>query len=120
MRFEGQAVIVTGAGSGIGRATALRLAEEGAHVLAIDRQAPGLEAMRASIADETDRARVETLTCDVSETGAPAKIVATCLNRVGRIDVLVNNAGIGGGSAPFTENDDAAILEPVAINSTLL
>ncbi len=110
-RLAGRTAIVTGAAAGIGRAIARRFAAEGAAVLAVDRNAAGLERVVAAIAAEGGRThrRVE----DVSEPGAPDRIVAACLQAFGRIDVLVNNAGIGGSHEVLetSEEEWARILD---------
>jgi NAD(P)-dependent dehydrogenase (short-subunit alcohol dehydrogenase family) len=99
-RFEGKIAIVTGAGSvgpgwGNGRATAVRLAEEGAKVLAIDRDLDRL-AETLERAGEF-RASIRSAQCDVSDAKSVAAMVAEAMEAFGRIDVLVNNVG---GSAP--------------------
>ena len=81
-------VVVTGAGTGIGRATARTFAVEGAHVVAIGRRAEPL----LETAAENDR--ITALTADITAEGEPARILQAVLERHGRLDVLVNNAGI--------------------------
>ncbi|OAR22562.1 ketoreductase [Streptomyces sp. ERV7] len=81
-------VVVTGAGTGIGRATARAFADEGARVLAVGRRAEPLQETAA------DRELITPLVADITAEGEPARIVATALERHGRLDVLVNNAGI--------------------------
>ncbi len=82
---------VTGAASGIGRATALGLAREGAAVLLLGRsEAPLLEVARDCVAAG---ARAEAMTLDITDGDAGERLVAGCLERFGRIDALVNNAG---------------------------
>ncbi len=102
-RFEGRRVLVTGASSGIGRATALAFAGEGATVLALGRRRDRLEELAAEVAiagagashGEGDRAagRVETAVVDVRQRAALRAAVAG-MAADGGIDVLVNNAGI--------------------------
>ncbi|WP_039932828.1 SDR family NAD(P)-dependent oxidoreductase [Streptomyces viridochromogenes] len=82
-------VLVTGAGTGIGRATARAFADEGAHVVAVGRR----EAPLAETAAH-DPSRISPLVADVTAADGPETIVGTALDRHGRIDVLVNNAGI--------------------------
>jgi meso-butanediol dehydrogenase / (S,S)-butanediol dehydrogenase / diacetyl reductase len=89
-RFEGKVALITGAGSGIGRATALRLASEGASVLGLDINAEGL----AETASRAESGTIETLVCDISDAAACQGAVATAVERFGRLDVLGNIAGI--------------------------
>ncbi|MFG2638313.1 SDR family NAD(P)-dependent oxidoreductase [Streptomyces sp. NPDC048362] len=81
-------VAVTGAGTGIGRATARAFAAEGAHVLAVGRRAEPLDETAAG------HDRITPLAVDITAAGGPELIVRTALERHGRLDVLVNNAGI--------------------------
>lgn len=107
-RFTGRAAIVTGAGLGIGRAIALRLHEEGARVLAVDKNPEVLAALPGS-------ERLRTLLADVTDEGAPALIVNACLQAFGAIDVLVNNAGLGN-APPFHESTDADYEKWMGVN----
>jgi NAD(P)-dependent dehydrogenase (short-subunit alcohol dehydrogenase family) len=91
-RLNGKTAIVSGAGSGIGRAAALRLARDGAKVAAIDIDQAGLEASAALAAKEG--LSLGTAACDVSDERAVKGLAADCLKTWGRIDILVNVAGI--------------------------
>ncbi len=94
-RFEGRVAIVTGAASGIGRATAQRLVDEGATVVAVDRDEVALaEAAEAIGKGAAASAGVLALAGDVGEAATAARAVATATGELGRLDVLVNNAGI--------------------------
>lgn len=95
-RFAGKTAIVTGAGSGIGFAIAELMASQGAHVLAVDRDAAGLARLGGGI---------ETLTADVTDPALPEMLRQ---RRAGRpLSILVNNAGIGGGGrADETSEED--------------
>jgi citronellol/citronellal dehydrogenase len=89
--FDGQAVVVTGGGSGIGRCTAHELAALGATVALVGRKADKLQAVAAEIAEDGGRATAHV--CDIREEERVAATVAAILAAHGRIDGLVNNAG---------------------------
>ena len=93
MRFEDQVAVVTGAGRGIGRAIALRLASEGARVACVSRT----EENAKKIADEINGLRGESAKAyaiDVADHAAVQKFAAQILQDFGRTDILVNNAGV--------------------------
>ena len=91
-RFQGKVALITGSASGIGRATALRIAREGGSVLCADVQAEGVE-QSAKLARELG-AEAEARICDVSDPAQVAASVAACIDRFGRLDALCNIAGI--------------------------
>lgn len=85
-------ILVTGASSGIGRASALRLAADGASLLVTDVVADALEETAKLVSDAGGR--VESLVADVSDEAQSAGSVAACVERWGRLDVLCNIAGV--------------------------
>jgi NAD(P)-dependent dehydrogenase (short-subunit alcohol dehydrogenase family) len=92
VRFQDKVVVITGAGSGIGRATALAFGREGAKVVAADVDIASAEAT----ADQVKAAggQAESLQVDVSVAADVERMVSTTVERFGRLDVLMNNAGI--------------------------
>lgn len=107
-RLQGKVAFVTGAGSvgpgwGNGRAIAVRFAEEGAKVFAVDRDA---DRMLETIRLVTEAGgEIATAPCDVTQSASIAAAVASCVTRFGRIDILVNNVGgsAAGGPVEMTE-----------------
>ena len=90
--MTGKVALVTGAASGLGRATALKLAEEGADLWLVDVNEAGLAETRSLLAD-SDRA-VATQAVDLSDPAACAAVVAEAVDRMGRLDALCNVAGL--------------------------
>jgi 3-oxoacyl-[acyl-carrier protein] reductase len=89
---KGNVVVITGAASGMGRATAHLLADEGAAVGLVDRDADGL----ARVADEINDVggRVHAVVADVGDSDVPAAVITEIRESLGEIDCLVNNAGV--------------------------
>jgi NAD(P)-dependent dehydrogenase (short-subunit alcohol dehydrogenase family) len=94
--------LVTGAGSGIGRATTLRFVRSGAAVLGLDLNPEGLEETRR-LSDDPDL--VKTLVADVTAREAPGLAIDKAVSALGRLDCLVNNAGIGRAKAAHDTTD---------------
>lgn len=109
--FTGQVVIVTGAGSGIGRAAAIAFARAGAHVLGVGRRPDALAATAA------EHPRIATLAVDIRAEGAAQEVVRAATGRWGRLDVVVNNAGITG-MMPLAEVTAARITDMLDTNIT--
>ena len=93
--------IVTGAGSGIGRASALALVKAGFHVALAGRRADALEATRTAAGDGADRVLV--VPTDATDPAAVKALFATVKDKHGRLDVLFNNAGTGAPPIPLEE-----------------
>ena len=111
MRLKDRVAIVTGAASGIGRASAELFAAEGASVLAVD--LPG----SALVAAFKDAAGIVALPLSIVEPDAPARIVGEAIARFGRLDILFNNAGVSG--RHFVEEmEDADWDRIMAVNVT--
>lgn len=91
-RFENKVVLITGAAAGIGRATALRLAQEGADLFLVDLAEEKLKET-ADLASESG-GRVEHRACDLSHPETAGEIVGACVDALGRLDALCNIAGI--------------------------
>jgi NAD(P)-dependent dehydrogenase (short-subunit alcohol dehydrogenase family) len=94
-------IIVTGAGQGIGRATALRLLRAGHRVLAVDLRPDGLASLEAN-----GEGRIATLVQDVAAKEAPDRLIGAAIERFERLDSLVNNAGIGNSKPVHLTDDD--------------
>jgi len=91
MLLEGRAAIVTGSGAGIGKAIAALFVRNGARVVLNDRTA---EIADRAVADMPDPTRCAAVAGDISQPSTTQALVDTCLQRFGRLDVIVSNAGI--------------------------
>ncbi len=113
MKTTGAVAIITGASSGIGAATARELARREMCVVLAARRADMLQALVTEIEGAGGKALA--VPCDVGRRTEIDRLVQTAVDTYGRVDVLVNNAGISGGSS-VTQHDDAAMERIVNIN----
>jgi NAD(P)-dependent dehydrogenase (short-subunit alcohol dehydrogenase family) len=109
--MEGRTALVTGAGKGIGRATAAALAVRGYSVLAVARTEADLESLA-----RTAPAPLGYLVGDVGTAGGCERVAAEATERLGQVDILVNNAGIDPGEPPVWEQDPATWSQVLAVN----
>jgi 3-oxoacyl-[acyl-carrier protein] reductase len=111
MRLEGKVALVTGAGSGIGRATARRFAAEGARVVAADLDLAAAQATVDGIAGVA-------VAADVCDAGDVARMVRTAVDRFGGLDVFHNNAGLPEPTTPLADITRADWDRIVGVNLT--
>jgi NAD(P)-dependent dehydrogenase (short-subunit alcohol dehydrogenase family) len=117
--LDGKCAIVTGAGSGIGAASAIRFAEEGAHVLVADIRLHKAEQTVAEI--EARGGSASAYAVDVSQADAVAAMVERCVTRFGGLDVLFNNAGtLRPGTAEQLDPADWDLVMAVNVRSVFL
>jgi NAD(P)-dependent dehydrogenase (short-subunit alcohol dehydrogenase family) len=111
----GRVAIVTGASSGLGACFAGGLARAGASVVLAARRVERLEALAATIGE--DGGTAVAVECDVTDAAAVEALVATAVERFGRLDVMVNNAGTAGDAGPMAEHLPNALFEhTVSVN----
>lgn len=112
--FERQVALVTGAGGGIGLATARAFAEAGAVVIIADRDATLIEAAADQLRSMGDQ--VVAVTCDVTDRGQVQAMIEQAVKTYGRLDAAFNNAGINCDAAPMAETEDEEFENVVNIN----
>ena len=115
MRFDDQVAVITGAGGGLGRAHALELARRGARVVVNDLAVPigSAEPPRASVVVDEIRAAGGEAIADDHDVLDGAGVVATAIDAYGRVDIVINNAGVAGGG-PLLTGDPAAWERTIA------
>jgi 3-hydroxybutyrate dehydrogenase len=116
MRLSRKVAIVTGGGGGIGRAIALRFADEGAAVVLAGPTESAEEQVARQVNERGGRAL--SLLVDVADEAAVEQMVVATLDRFGQIDILVNNAGVIGPTAPVTRIDRKEWERVLAVNLT--
>jgi NAD(P)-dependent dehydrogenase (short-subunit alcohol dehydrogenase family) len=114
MQLEGKVALVTGAGSGIGKATAVLLAQEGAKVGLLSRSADELEQVAAEIQRKQGQALV--LAADISRPEEMERSVQQLVDRWGRLDIVFANAGINGVWAPIEQLSPEEWNQTISIN----
>lgn len=112
--FTGKVALLTGAGNGIGRATALAFANSGARLVLVDRDAAAGEATAGIIRQQGGEARF--VAADVTRSAEVAGYVKVALDAYGTIDCFFNNAGIEGKWAHTAEHDEAEFDAVIAVN----
>ena len=115
MKLEGKVAVVTGAGSGIGRAIATLFVQEGAKVVATDLVPAGLESLAAELG-ASGPGSLTTITGDVSKREDAEKMVDVAVSSDGTIDILINNAGIMDNFVPVADIDDALFERVLGVN----
>ena len=116
MRLEGRTAVVTGAGTGLGRAIALAFAKEGSFVLLVGRRRAKLEETAEAIVHAGGRVRIAAV--DVSELGAMDQAIDTLVEERGRVDALIANAGVVMAREAVLETSEEDWNTTLAINLT--
>jgi NAD(P)-dependent dehydrogenase (short-subunit alcohol dehydrogenase family) len=115
-KLENKIIVITGAAMGLGLATAMEAAEQGAHLSLIDYNEKALEEAKQAILKEHPNTKVLTVIADVSKEAEVKKYVDETINSFGRIDGFYNNAGIEGKQALMTEYDIEMFKKVIDIN----
>ena len=114
-RFDGKVIVITGGPGGIGRATAVRFASEGARVVLVDLAAPGLWDSVAAV--EAAGGRAVAVEADVTRRADVERYAATAVERCGGVDFLFNNAGVLGDVRSLVDYPEEAFDRVMAINA---
>lgn len=115
MELTGKRILLTGAGSGIGRSLALKLAEHQARLVLLGRQKAPLENVAAAVREAGGEAHV--VSADLTEPGAPQRVAHDAMQHLGGLDVLINNAGnVRAGRLEHSSEDE--VSAQIALNLT--
>ena len=114
MLLENKVALITGAGSGIGQGIALRFAHEGAKLALVDIRPQSLEETAAKVKDAG--AQFDTYTGDVSLTADVESFFSQTIERFGRVDICVNNAGVANPPLPLMSMTDEGFDQTIAVN----
>lgn len=114
MKLQGKSIVVTGASSGMGHAIVERFVREGASVVAVARRKERLEELAASLADAPGKILV--YAGDVSQRETNEGMIAAAVEHFGKLDVLVNNAGVMDDMGPVGEVDDDRYEKIMKVN----
>ncbi|NMF96370.1 SDR family oxidoreductase [Aromatoleum toluolicum] len=116
MRFQDKVVLITGAASGLGRATALQLAQEGAKLAIVDRNGAALEETQGALRAAAPNVEILAIAADVADEQAVRGFVDQTVARFGAIDGFFNNAGIEGKQNPTEDYGIDEFHKVVAVN----
>ncbi|HZS81866.1 MAG TPA: SDR family oxidoreductase [Stellaceae bacterium] len=116
MRLAGKVAIVTGSGSGFGEGIAKRFAEEGAKLVVNDIDDAGGKRVTGEIEKAQGQGSATYVHADVAKDAEVKAMVEACLARFGRLDIMVNNAGITHRNMPMLEVDEAMVDKILAVN----
>ena len=114
MEFQNKVSVITGASVGIGKATALAFAKQGAIVCIADVDLPTLQKAESEV--RALGATVSAYHCDVSDEKAVHEMMQDILQKYNKIDILINNAGIWRGSQPFVESESSDWKRRIDVN----
>ena len=113
-RLAGKSIIITGAGSGIGRASAIIFAREGANVVAVDRVEEAVDETASIVSGKGGS--IKTVAADVGDENAVKGFVDFCVSEFGGVDGVYANAGISGGMVPIEDQTPALWEEILRVN----
>ena len=112
--FTGKTALVTGASAGIGRATAMELAQYHADLVLLDVDEAGLAQLKEQLSPYG--VRIAIYECDISDEARVNQVCVDAIRQMGKIDILVNNAGLWRGSCPFAESESAMWRKRLDVN----